>query len=83
VADGGTVIFTTTDVDKLEARFGQTPLGSFLVSTPEQTLVDLLARPALGGIQAQALAAAATLAVSVDLDHVQELADAPSLPGEA
>jgi hypothetical protein len=72
--DGGTVIFTTTDVDKLEARLEQTPLGGFLVTTPEQTMIDLLARPELGGMPAEAAAAAAALAATVDADHVHELA---------
>lgn len=76
LADGGTLIFTTTDVGSLEARLEQTPLGGFLVTTPEQTMVDLLARPQLGGMPDQALAAAAAFAVTVDPDHVQELAAA-------
>lgn len=71
---GGTVIFTTTDVDKLEARLEQTTLGAFLVTTPEQTMIDLLARPELGGMPAEAAAAAAALAATVDADHVHELA---------
>lgn len=74
LAGGGTLIFTTTDVDNLEASLEQTTLGGFLVTTPEQTMVDLLARPELGGMPDQALAAVAALAATVDPDHVHELA---------
>ena len=73
---GGTIIFTTTDVDRLEASMEDTTLGDFLVTTLEQTLIDLLARPDLGGMPAQALAAAATLATRADEDHVHDLAEA-------
>lgn len=75
LTDGGNVIFTTTDVDQLEAHFEQTTIGGFLVTTPEQTMIDLLARPDLGGMPNQALAAAAVLACSVDPDRVHQLAE--------
>lgn len=70
---GGRVVFTVTDVDQLEARFEQTKLGGFLVTTPEQTLLDLLHRPELGGMPAEA-AAAGALAGMADRAHVRELA---------
>lgn len=74
LTDGGIVVFTTTDVDKLEAALENTPLGPFLVTTIEQTLLDLLARPELGVMRDEALAAAATLATWADEDHVRDLA---------
>lgn len=75
LTDGGTVIFTTTDVDRLQAELEDTPIGRFLVTTPEQTLIDLLARPDLGGMPEQALEAAARLATRVDEDRVRDMAE--------
>lgn len=73
LTDGGKVIFTTTDVDALEARLERVPIGAFLVTTPEQTLIDLVARPAVGGMPEEAHAAARALAATVDRDRVDEL----------
>lgn len=75
LAGGGRAVFTTTDVELLEARYERGRTGGFLVTTPEQTLLDLLDRPALGGMPAEAHAAANTLAKTVDWKHVQELAE--------
>ena len=72
--DGGTVTFTTTDVDRLEARFERGELGRFLVTTPEQTLLDLLDRPSLGGAPEEASVAVEALGELVDLGHVRGLA---------
>lgn len=74
LAGGGRVLFTTTDVSRLEARFEQSSLGGFLVTTPEQTVVDLLDRPRLGGLPAEATAAAGVLADLVDRERVRALA---------
>lgn len=70
---GGRVVFTVTDVSQLEARYEQTKLGGFLVTTPEQTLLDLLDRPKLGGMPTEAAAAADALVGMADQDHVREL----------
>lgn len=74
MAAGGRIVFTTTDVTQLEARLEQGKLGGFLVTTPEQTLLDLLDRPELGGMPTEAAAAAGALAGMVNWDHVRELA---------
>lgn len=72
--DGGKVVFTTTDVTKLDARLEEGRLGRFLVTTPEQTLLDLLDRPTLGGMPTEAAAAAAAIAGIADWDKVRRLA---------
>lgn len=58
--------FTTTDVDALDARLETGRLGAFLVTTPEQTFVDLIARPKLGGVPDAATAAVKALAAHID-----------------
>lgn len=73
LTDGGKVVFTTTDVDALDARLERVPIGAFLVTTPEQTLIDLVARPQLGGMPGEAGAAARALATTTDRDRVIEL----------
>lgn len=45
---GGTVHFVQRDVGKLKTVLERTALGNGLVTTPAQTLYDLLARPATG-----------------------------------
>lgn len=74
MTDGGRIVFTATDVSKLDARYERTDLGGFLVTTPEQTLLDLLDRPGLGGMPQQADAAARAFAARADLNRIQELA---------
>lgn len=70
---GGRVIFTRTDVDRLDARTEHGTLGPMLVTTPEQTLIDILQRPALGGMPAEALAAATALRDRVDPARVEQI----------
>lgn len=72
-AGGGRVVFTTTDVNRLDARYEQGRLGGFLVTTPEQTLLDLLDRPLLGGMPTEAAAAAAALIGVIDRVRVVKL----------
>jgi len=72
-AGGGRVVFTRTDVNSLDARYEQGRIGGFLVTTPEQTLIDLLDRPHLGGMPAEAAAAARALATVIDQDRVDRL----------
>lgn len=45
-----TVTFVTRDVDALDATLQGTDLGAALVTTPEQTVLDLGKRPKLGGM---------------------------------
>lgn len=73
LANGGEVLFTVTDVDRLDARLERGEIGSFLATTREQTLIDLIARPNLGGLPGEATAAAAALAPKVDRQKVTRL----------
>ncbi len=73
LTDGGRVVFTTTDTDALDARLEAGGLGPYLVTTPEQTFLDLLARPRLGGHPAEAAAAAAALAPGLDRTRLDRL----------
>lgn len=74
LANGGRVVFTCTDTSALDARLETGGLGTFMVTTPEQTFVDLLARPEVGGLPAEASAAAAELAPRVDPGRVRRIA---------
>lgn len=67
------MIFTTTDVNALYARLETIPIGRFLVTTPEQTLIDLVAKPGLGGMPEEARDDATALAATVDRDRVTAL----------
>ena len=71
---GGRVVFVARNVAAVRARTERTELGDMLVTTPEQTLVDLVARPRLGGMATEAVAAAHHLASRVDLDLTVTLA---------
>jgi len=51
---GGRIVFTARDTVALDARPESTELGPALVATPEQTLVDLVRWPDLGGLPAEA-----------------------------
>ncbi|GHE08405.1 hypothetical protein GCM10011381_09060 [Klenkia taihuensis] len=57
----GTITFVTRDVDALDAVLLRTDLGPALVTTPEQTVLDLTKRPQLGGMPAEAEDAVRTL----------------------
>lgn len=72
-AGGGRVVFTRTDVNKLDARLERGGLGGFLVTTAEETLLDLLDRPGLGGMPAEAAAALGALCGMVDQDRLHHL----------
>ena len=71
---GGRVVFVARNVEALRARTETTELGEMLVSTPEQTFVDLVARPGLGGMATEADAAAHHLSSRVDLRLAVQLA---------
>lgn len=55
------VRFANRDTDRLDAERIETPLGSAIVTTPEQTLLDLARRPQLGEAPDEVPAAIATL----------------------
>lgn len=74
LTDGGRIVFTTTDTNKIDARLETGQLGRFLVATPEQTLLDLIARPALGGLPQEAGAAIGALVNAVDRERLERLA---------
>jgi predicted transcriptional regulator of viral defense system len=63
---GGRVVFTVRDTAILDAQPENTELGPVLVATPEQTLIDLIRRPSLGGLTAEAAAATRALRDQVD-----------------
>lgn len=55
---GGIVHLIPRDLDRLDAVLEQNELGRALVTTPAQTLYDLLMKPGQGGMPDEALAAA-------------------------
>jgi hypothetical protein len=63
---GGRVVFTVRDTTTLDARPERTELGPALVTTPEQTLIDLVRWPGLGGMPDQAEEAARLLRDQTD-----------------
>ena len=69
-----TVRFVRRDTDRLDAERVNTDLGAALVTTVEQTLLDLVHRPHLGGVPAEANAAIRALWPRADPDHVGEIA---------
>lgn len=71
---GGRVIFVRRDVEAIGARTENGELGGMLVSTIEQTLVDLVARPGLGGMPDEALSAAQRLVQRANLGLARDLA---------
>lgn len=75
VADrGATITFVARDVDALDAVLHQTDLGPVLITTPEQTVLDLAKRPRLGGVPEEAQAAIRILLPRCDEDRLVELA---------
>ena len=62
---GGTVHLIPRDLDRLEAVLERTELGQGLVTTPAQTLFDLLRRPHQGGEPEAAAEAVRNLATRV------------------
>lgn len=70
-----TVRFVRRDIDALDAERMDTPLGPALVTTPEQTLLDLARRPGLGNAEVDVPAAVAALHRRSDLEHLARLAE--------
>ncbi|WP_341940070.1 hypothetical protein [Microbacterium sp. LWH10-1.2] len=71
---GGTVHLIPRDLDALDLVLERTPLGEALITTPAQTLYDVLARPMQGGAPDVAREAAANLRVRVDADELRGIA---------
>ncbi|HET8994979.1 MAG TPA: type IV toxin-antitoxin system AbiEi family antitoxin [Rhodococcus sp. (in: high G+C Gram-positive bacteria)] len=69
-----TVRFVLRDPDALDAERVDTSLGHVLVTTPEQTVLDLAHRPSLGNAETEIPAAIATLYRRSDPGRLVELA---------
>ncbi|WP_243073821.1 hypothetical protein [Microbacterium sp. SS28] len=63
---GGEVHLIPRDLDRLDAVLERTELGQALVTTPAQTLYDLMMKPAQGGMPDEAAAAVQNLRVRVN-----------------
>jgi predicted transcriptional regulator of viral defense system len=73
--DGQSVVrFVKRDTNRLDAERIETPLGSAIVTTPEQTLLDLAHRPQLGDAQDEVPAAIVTLYQRSDRQRLKDLA---------
>ncbi|MEU0545581.1 type IV toxin-antitoxin system AbiEi family antitoxin [Nocardia sp. NPDC005978] len=68
------VRFVRRDTDVLDAERVETPLGATLVTTPEQTVLDLAHRPGLGNAETEVRSAIATLYLRSDPVRLAELA---------
>jgi predicted transcriptional regulator of viral defense system len=68
------VRFVKRNTDRLDAERIETPLGSAIVTTPEQTLLDLAHRPQLGDARDEVPAAIAMLYQSSDHQRLEALA---------
>jgi predicted transcriptional regulator of viral defense system len=68
------VRFVKRDTDRLDAERIETPLGPAIVTTPEQTLLDLAHRPQLGDAAAEVPAAITTLYQRSDHQRLRALA---------
>jgi predicted transcriptional regulator of viral defense system len=69
-----TVRFVRRDTDRLDAERVNTDLGAALVTTVEQTLLDLAHRPDLGDVPAEAKAAIRALWPRADTDRLTAIA---------
>ncbi|WP_182357693.1 type IV toxin-antitoxin system AbiEi family antitoxin domain-containing protein [Tomitella gaofuii] len=69
-----TVLFVQRDTAALDAERIDTPLGGTLVTTPEQTVLDLARRPRLGNADAEVPTAVAALHHRCDHDRLEDLA---------
>lgn len=68
------VRFVRRDTDALDAERVETPLGPALVTTPEQTVLDLARRPGLGNAEAEVRPAIETLYRHSDSARLTQLA---------
>lgn len=69
-----TINFVRRDTDRLDAERVITDLGAALVTTVEQTLLDLAHRPDLGGVPTEANTAIRALWPRADTDRLTEIA---------
>jgi hypothetical protein len=68
------VRFVKRDTDKLDAERIETPLGPAIVTTPEQTVLDLARRPQLGDARDEVSAAITMLYQRSDRQRLKALA---------
>ena len=73
LATGGRVVFIVRRVDQLDAVVVRGGVGRMLVTTLEQTLIDLVRNPELGGLRSEAEPAIDALADRVDSDQLSRL----------
>jgi hypothetical protein len=73
---GGQVYLIPRDVDRLDAVLEGTELGRALVTTPAQTLYDLLMKPAQGGMPDEAAAAVRNLRGRIDAGSLHRVIEA-------
>lgn len=71
-----TVTFVARDTDALDAVLHPTDLGPALITTPEQTVLDLTKRPKLGGAPEECRAATRVLLPRCDPERLEEIARA-------
>lgn len=69
-----TVLFVRRDTGRLDAERVSTDLGAALVTTIEQTLLDLAHRPDLGGVTNEAQEAVRALWPRADPDQLEHIA---------
>jgi hypothetical protein len=70
----GLIHFVQRDTDLLDAELMTTDLGQCLVTTPEQTVLDLAHRPTLGHVADDAHTAIAALLPRCDQETLERLA---------
>lgn len=80
---GGVVHFIKRDFERLDLVLERTVLGQGFVTTPAQTLYDLVMRPGQGGLPAEAAAAAANLEPRVTHDELTRVVDVAGRANEA
>jgi hypothetical protein len=68
------VRFVKRDTARLDAELIDTPLGAALVTTPEQTVLDLAHRPQLGDVEVDIRSAVAALYARSDQQRLSMLA---------
>lgn len=78
----GVVVFVKRDVGRLDLEQVETELTAGWMTTPEQTALDIAARPELGGlVQADAQSTLRALTRKIDWEVVEELARDQHRPG--
>jgi hypothetical protein len=69
-----TIRFFVRDIAELQLEMMQTDLGDCLVTTPEQTVLDLAHLPKIGDMEKEALAAIRALLPRCDREVMAEIA---------